>query len=87
MAGNINRSRQQWSEVLAALQKKSNRLIVQTYEIIGHRRFTLSTREVNEKMRDSLLCPIPKGDGPFQKRLFDVMVAGLHCPLGRSMRK
>lgn len=76
MIGIVNGFRQIWFKHLKALSLKAPELNMQLFEIVNHRVFTISISEVRNYMVNSLLCPIPQGDMPYQHRLYDVMVAG-----------
>merc|ERR1719456_538256 len=39
-------------------------------------RYNLTSSELVRQMSESLLCPIPQGDLPFQHRFFDALVTG-----------
>lgn len=50
---------------------------VEVHEIEGHRNFkSLSPQDTWKKYRESYFCPVLKGDLPYQKRFFDVVLSG-----------
>lgn len=51
-------------------------LPVEVHEIQGHRKFSLSVQETWKKYGESYFCPILEGDLPYQKRFYDVILAG-----------
>jgi hypothetical protein len=59
------------------LKAEHPELSIESWKITGTRdHFSLSILDAIQKMQNSLLCPIPIGDLPFEHRFFDALFAG-----------
>lgn len=82
LAGQI--SERQISEYRELMRSEVNRLkaehpelSIESWKVTGTRdHFSLSIVDAIQKMQNSLLCPIPIGDLPFEHRFFDALFAG-----------
>jgi len=76
MAGEVNEHRKLMNKEVSRLKKEHPELHVEHLQVIEHRDFEVTLEEVQNKMRDSMLCPIPQGDLPWQHRFFDALASG-----------
>jgi hypothetical protein len=76
MMGLINDIRKSWFNQLSNFASDNPWLSIKLFEIMNHRTFKITIAEVQELMQNSLLCPIPQGDLPYQHRFYDALLAG-----------
>jgi hypothetical protein len=74
--GLMNNIRQSFFTQVKVFQSQHPHLKIELHEIEGRTNFRISPETAVSLMQHSLLCPILRGDAPYQHRLFDVLAAG-----------
>jgi len=74
-AGLVSYERREFSKILNSVSSVGGLPTYHT-EIAGHRDFALPPSKIWENYRNTMFCPVLKGDLPFQKRFYDVSLSG-----------
>lgn len=74
-AGLVSAERREVDAILNSVPSVGGLPTIQTH-IEGHRNFPLPPSKIWENYRNTVFCPVLKGDLPFQKRFYDVSLSG-----------